>query len=209
MRFIDNFRKGAPMQDVVNETSRGRITRRLPVVSSVVQGFAMPPQMIYSLDNIDFDKPVFTLDEIRQVNPQRYEMEQLTAILYVDREGNGVIGYKDITANEFWVRGHMPDFPLMPGVVLCECAAQLAGFYARKYELLQGDFLGFGGMEEVRFRSPVFVGDRLLIMVKMTKLRPGRRAEFAFQGFVKEKMVFSGVMIGVPIHRDRPQSGDE
>ena len=146
----------------------------------------MPPQMIYSLDNIDFDKPVFTLEEIRQVNPQRFEMEQLTAILHVDREGNGVIGYKDITPNEFWVRGHMPDFPLMPGVVLCECAAQLAGFYARKYELLQGDFLGFGGMEEVRFRSPVFVGDRLLIMVKMTKLRPGRRAEFAFQGFVKE-----------------------
>ena len=169
----------------------------------------MPPQMIYSLDNIDFDKPVFTLEEIRQVNPQRFEMEQLTAILYVDREGDGVIGYKDITPNEFWVRGHMPDFPLMPGVVLCECAAQLAGFYARKYELLAGDFLGFGGMEEVRFRSPVFVGDRLLIMVKMTKLRPGRRAEFAFQGFVKEKMVFSGVMIGVPIHRDRPQSGDE
>ncbi|WP_397571782.1 3-hydroxyacyl-ACP dehydratase FabZ family protein [Schlesneria sp. T3-172] len=169
----------------------------------------MPPQAIYSLDNLDFDKPVFTLEDIRKVNPQRFEMEQLTAILSVDREGNGLIGYKDITPNEFWVRGHMPDFPLMPGVVLCECAAQLAGFYARKYELLAGDFLGFGGMEEVRFRSPVFVGDRLLIMVKMTKLRPGRRAEFAFQGFVEEKMVFSGVMIGVPIHRDKPQTGDE
>jgi len=173
------------------------------------QGIAMPPQTIFSLDTIDFDRPLFTIEEIRKVNPQRFEMEQLTAILSVDRENNGVVGYKDITPNEFWVRGHMPEFPLMPGVVLCECAAQLAGFYARKYELLAGDFLGFGGMEEVRFRSPVFVGDRLLIMAKLTKLRPGRRAEFAFQGFVKEKMVFSGVMIGVPIHRDRPQSGEE
>ena len=169
----------------------------------------MPPQTLFSLDDIDFNRPLFTLDEIRKVNPQRYEMEQLTAILSVDRENNGVVGYKDITPNEFWVRGHMPEFPLMPGVVLCECAAQLAGFYARKYELLQGDFLGFGGMEEVRFRSPVFVGDRLLIMAKLTKLRAGRRAEFSFQGFVKDKMVFSGVMIGVPIHRDRPQAGDE
>ena len=91
----------------------------------------MPPQTIYSLDNLDFDHPVFNLEEIRKVNPQRFEMEQLTAILSVDREGDGLIGYKDITPNEFWVRGHMPDFPLMPGVVLCECAAQLAGFYAR------------------------------------------------------------------------------
>ena len=156
----------------------------------------MPPQAIFGFDKIDFDRPIFTLDEIRQVNPQRFEMEQLTGILYVDREVNGLIGYKDITPNEFWVRGHMPDFPLMPGVVLCECAAQLAGFYARKFQLLAGDFLGFGGMEEVRFRSPVFVGDRLVIMVKLSKLRPGRRAEFDFQGFVKEKMVFSGGMIG-------------
>ena len=106
----------------------------------------MPPQTIYGLEIVDFDRPVFTIDEIRKVNPQRFEMEQLTAILHVDREGNGLIGYKDITPNEFWVRGHMPEFPLMPGVVLCECAAQLARFYARKYELLEGDFLGFGGM---------------------------------------------------------------
>jgi 3-hydroxyacyl-[acyl-carrier-protein] dehydratase len=169
----------------------------------------MPPQQIYGSDQYNFDRPLFSIDEIRKVNPQRYEMEQLTAILYVDREGNGLIGYKDITPNEFWVRGHMPDFPLMPGVVLCECAAQLAGFYARKYELLQGDFLGFGGMEEVRFRAPVFVGDRLLIMAKLTKLRPGRRAEFDFQGFVKDKMVFSGRMIGVPIDKNQSAPADE
>src|ERR1700677_3562329 len=124
----------------------------------------MPPQHIYPMELVDFDRPVFTIEEIRKINQQRYEMEQLTAIVYVDQPGNGLIGYKDITSNEFWVRGHMPEFPLMPGVVLCECAAQLAGFFARKYELLEGDFLGFGGMDEVRFRAPVFVGDRLLIM---------------------------------------------
>lgn len=169
----------------------------------------MPPQLLYDFDKVDYDRPAFSIEEIRKINPQRFEMEQLTAILYVDQGTNGLIGYKDITPNEFWVRGHMPGFPLMPGVVLCECAAQLAGFYARKFDLLQGDFLGFGGMEEVRFRAPVFVGDRLLIMVKLTKVRPGRRAEFDFQGFVKEKMVFSGCMIGVPIDKDRSSSVEE
>lgn len=169
----------------------------------------MPPQQIYGSDLFDINQPLFTLDDIREVNPQRYEMEQLTAVVYVDREGHGLIGYKDVAPNEFWVRGHMPDFPLMPGVMLCECAAQLAGFYARKYKLLQGDFLGFGGMEEVRFRSPVFVGDRLLIMAKLAKLRPGRRAEFDFQGFVKDRMVFSGRMIGVPIDKNQSAPPDE
>lgn len=171
----------------------------------------MPPQKMYSFDLVDFDRPVFTLDQIREVNPQRFEMEQLTAILYVDHEKHGIIGYKEVTPNEFWCRGHMPGFPLMPGVILCECAAQLAGFYARKYELLKGDFLGFGGMEEVRFRAPVVPGDRLVIMAQLGRLRAGKRAEFEFQGFVGERMVFSGQMIGVPIHKDRaPEaSGDE
>jgi 3-hydroxyacyl-[acyl-carrier-protein] dehydratase len=164
----------------------------------------MPPQPLFDTDSYDFDKPLFGIDEIREINPQRHEMEQLTAILAVDCDNHGIIGYKDITDQEFWVRGHMPGFPLMPGVVLCECAAQLAGFYARKYKILEGDFLGFGGMEAVRFRAPVVPGCRLVLMVRMTKLRPRRRAVFDFQGFVEEKMVFSGSMIGVPIDREVP-----
>lgn len=162
----------------------------------------MPAPSIYSMDLVDFDKPVFSLDQIREINPQRFEMEQLSAILYVDTENHGIIGYKEVTDQEFWVRGHMPGFPLMPGVILCECAAQLAGFYARKYRLLDGDFLGFGGMNEVRFRAPVVPGDRLLIMAKLTRLRKGKRAEFDFQGFVGTRMVYSGQMIGVPIEKE-------
>ena len=65
------------------------------------------------------------------------------------------------------------------------------------------NYLGFGGMNEVRFRSPVFPGDRLLVMAQVTRVRRGRRAEFDFQGFVGTRMVFAGSMIGVPISRDR------
>jgi 3-hydroxyacyl-[acyl-carrier-protein] dehydratase len=130
-------------------------------------------------------------------------MEQLSAILMIDESQNLAVGYKDVTKEEFWITGHMPGFPLMPGVILCECAAQLAGFYARKYNLLGGDYLGFGGMDDVRFRHPVFPGCRLLLMAKVTKIRKHRRAEYDFQGFVNDRMVFSGSMIGVPIERDR------
>ena len=160
----------------------------------------MPPTQLYNLDEIDLATPLFTLEEIRAVNPQRFEMEQLTAIVHMDEVEKGVVGYKDVTPDEFWVRGHMPDFPLMPGVILCEAAAQLAGFFARKTDLLgSGDFLGFGGIESAAFRRPVHVGDRLVLMAKVTEVRPRRMAKFDFQGFVDGKMVLSGGMKGVPI----------
>ena len=163
----------------------------------------MPPPSLFPLDSLDFDNPEFDLDEIRKVNPQRHEMEQLTAVLQVNRDAHGLVGYKDISDNEFWITGHMPGFPLMPGVVMCECAAQLAGFYARKYNILGGDYVGFGGMNDVKFRYPVFPGDRLVLMATVTKVRPHRRAEFDFQGFVGDRMVFCGSMFGVPIDRDQ------
>ena len=163
----------------------------------------MPPPSLFPLGSLDFDNPEFDLDEIRKVNPQRHEMEQLTAVLQVDRDAQGLVGYKDIGDNEFWITGHMPGFPLMPGVVMCECAAQLAGFYARKYDILGGDYVGFGGMNDVKFRFPVFPGDRLVLMAKVTKVRPHRRAEFDFQGFVGDRMVFCGCRFGVPITRDQ------
>ncbi|MFP6769490.1 MAG: beta-hydroxyacyl-ACP dehydratase [Planctomycetaceae bacterium] len=163
----------------------------------------MPPPPLYSLENLDFDNPQFDLEAIRRVNPQRHEMEQLTAVLRVDLETRGLVGYKDISQTEFWITGHMPGFPLMPGVVMCECAAQLAGFFARKYDILGGDYLGFGGMSDVKFRFPVFPGARLVLMAQVTKVRPNRRAEFAFQGFVKDRMVLCGTMVGVPISRDQ------
>lgn len=164
----------------------------------------MRPEQLFDLTklNINFDKPLYDLHEIRKINPQRHEMEQLTGIVHLDHSIQGLIGFKDVTDDEFWIQGHMPGFPLMPGVVMCECAAQLAGFYARKFELLAGDFLGFGGMSDVRFRLPVTPNSRLVLMAKVVEVRVRRRAEFAFQGYVNDRMVFSGNMIGVPISRD-------
>lgn len=159
-------------------------------------------QPLADYSQYDFEHPMFDLEAIRTVNPQRFEMEQLTAVVHVDPEQHLVVGYKDVTDHEFWIRGHMPDYALMPGVILCESAAQLGGFYARKYKILGGDYLGFGGINEVRFRAPVYPNCRLVLVVHVTKLRPNRLVEYDFQGFVNDKMVFNGNMIGVPIHRD-------
>lgn len=167
----------------------------------------MPPQVLYDLAAIDFDHPLYTIDDIREVNPQRFEMEQLTAIVHVDAEGHGIVGYKQLTFDEFWCAGHMPGYPLMPGVLQCEAAAQLASFYTRKFGLLGGSFVGFGGLDDVRFRSPVFPGNRLDLMARAVRIKAGRLAEFEFQGLVGGTMAFSGKMTGVAIHAAVTASG--
>lgn len=161
----------------------------------------MATEPLYDLNALDFSNPIYNIEEIRAVNPQRFEMEQLTAILYVDRQQHLIVGYKEVTDQEFWVRGHMPGFPLMPGVVQCECAAQLGGFYARKYDLIGGDYLGFGGMDEVRFRKPIFPNKRLILMAKVTRVMARRLAQFNFQGFVDGELMFEGQMLGVTVNK--------
>ncbi|NNJ24201.1 3-hydroxyacyl-ACP dehydratase FabZ family protein [Alienimonas chondri] len=161
----------------------------------------MPPPSLYDFSKYDFDNPLYGLNDVLEVNPQRFEMLQLHGVVHVDREEHGAIGFLDLKEDDFWCRGHFPGYALMPGVLQCEAAAQLAGFYARKFKVLGGDFVGFGGMQNVRFRRPVRPPCRLVLCVKTTSLRPGRRASFDLQGFVDGKMVFNGEMIGVPIER--------
>ena len=80
---------------------------------------------------IDLNHVVADIDEIRRCNQQRYEMEMLTAVVHIDPATGLIVGYKDVGESEFWVRGHMPSRPLMPGVLMCEVAAQLCSFAAQ------------------------------------------------------------------------------
>ncbi len=159
----------------------------------------MPPVALVDPSTIDTSKILHDIEDIRRGNLQRFEMEQLTAIIHLDRENHLIIGFKDITSDEFWVRGHMPDYPLMPGVLMCEAAAQLCSFYCQQIKMLdEGGFIGFGGMEEVRFRGQVKPGDRLVIIAKAHRVHR-RQAIFDTQGFVGTNMVFQGRIIGVPL----------
>jgi 3-hydroxyacyl-[acyl-carrier-protein] dehydratase len=160
----------------------------------------MPPALLLDPTTLDFTKVIADLESIRKINLQRYEMEQLTAVVYEDTANHVVAGYKDVAINEFWVRGHMPGYPLFPGVLMCEAAAQLCSFYAVRNHLLEGDFVGFGGLENVRFRSPVHAADRLVLIGKAVRVHR-RQTIFNVQGFVGATMVFHADVIGVPMSK--------
>ncbi len=158
----------------------------------------MPPEANFDLDQIDMAHVIADLDAIRLVNQQRFEMEQLTAVLYIDPAQQIIIGYKDVRPDEFWVRGHLPGYPLMPGVLMCEAAAQLCSYYIVTHKLMQCDFVGFGGLENVRFRAPVRPGDRLVLVGKGKKI-DRRQTICNVQGFVGKTMVFHADVVGVPL----------
>jgi 3-hydroxyacyl-[acyl-carrier-protein] dehydratase len=158
--------------------------------------------LLVDLSQIDPNRVLADIEEIRRVNPQRFEMEQLTAVVYANLEDHSCVGYKDVTDQEFWVRGHMPSMPLMPGVVMLEAAAQLCSYFTQKYDLLGAKMVGFGGLEDVRFRDPVFPGDRLYIMCKLIKVRRGRMVISSFQGVARDNVVVEGVIKGIPLPVD-------
>lgn len=158
----------------------------------------MPPPLILDPKSIDLNRVIADQETIRKMNPHRFEMEHLNAVVYMDTTEHIIAGYKDVRADEFWVRGHFPDLPLLPGVIQCEAAAQLLCFYANANKIMSGSLLGLGGLENAKFRHPVRVGDRLLIIGKAVKLHR-RHTIFSAQGFVNDIFAFHCDVIGVPI----------
>ena len=161
--------------------------------------------LILEFAEYDLNCVVADVEEIRRYNPQRYEMEQLTAICYENIDRKICVGYKDLRQDEFWVRGHMPSMPLMPGVVMCEAAAQVASYYSHKYKLMQG-VIGFGGLQDVRFRGVVRPGDRFVIVSRLLKLRRSIMT-CEFQCFVGRNMVCEGILKGISLPTDLLTAG--
>ena len=158
----------------------------------------MPPPLLFDLSRIDLTaKPVFDKEAICMVNPQRFEMQQLDGIIWYNKEKRLVLGYKDVTEEEFWVRGHIPERPLMPGVIMVEAAAQVLSFFVRRVYEVTG-FIGFAGIESAKFRSLVEPGQRLYLLGQLTKFKR-RKYSAVIQGVGGGTMVFETVVSGMQV----------
>src|SRR3954453_18681451 len=107
----------------------------------------MPPPLILNPATLDLKTVIADREAIRRANPHRGHMEHLTAVVHMDTANHVIAGYKDVRPDEFWADGHFPNFPLLPGVIQCEAAAQLLSYYAIVNNVCPGNLLGLGGLD--------------------------------------------------------------
>ncbi len=143
----------------------------------------------------NLERVLFGPDEIGQAIPQRFEMVQVDAVTHFDEEARQIVGYKDVGDDEFWVRGHIPGRPVLPGVVALEALAQLSTIFYAKVNPDAG-FVGLGGVDRVKFRRAVVPGDKLILLSMPRAIRP-RRAIFDTQGWVNGRLAVQAEIIGV------------
>lgn len=155
----------------------------------------MPPPFLLDISAIDFSKTILDLEAIRAIIPQRFEMEMLSGIVY--ENADNIIGYKDIALDDFWVRGHIPGRPLMPGVLMIECAAQLCAFWTMRRQPEMG-FIGFARCDDVIFRGTVVPPTRLYMIAQMVEVTR-RRAIGKCQGIHNGSLVFEATITGMSV----------
>ncbi|MEX2213201.1 MAG: hypothetical protein WD768_03675, partial [Phycisphaeraceae bacterium] len=148
----------------------------------------MPRPLFVDIATVDMNNVMYGVDAIEAVNPQRGHMRMLDAVVMVNETERTFVAYKDVRHDEFWVPDHIPGRPLFPGVLMIEAAAQVGGFVMKTYGKVEG-FVGFAGVDGVKFRGQVLPGDRFVILGKILDLR-ARRSVCAVQGVVNGVLVF-------------------
>ncbi len=108
--------------------------------------------------------------EIRELIPHRYPF------LLVDRiedlePGVRAVGIKNVTQNEPFFQGHVPDYPVMPGVLIVEAMAQVGAVGVMVNEEYRDKLALFAGIDNVRFRRQVIPGDVLRMEVEIERLK--------------------------------------
>jgi len=110
--------------------------------------------------------------EIMQVLPHRYPLLLVDRILEIEL-GKRIVGLKNVSINEPYFQGHFPGFPLMPGVYILEALAQVGGILMIKSLGLEiGKYaVVFAGIDEARFKKPVYPGDQLILELDVISLK--------------------------------------
>jgi 3-hydroxyacyl-[acyl-carrier-protein] dehydratase len=156
----------------------------------------MPPPLLIDLAEVDLHRVELTRQEIYRHLPHRFDFEVLDGVCLTDFERRRVVAFADVRPDAWWVRGHVPGRPLLPGVLMLEMAAQTCAVMAKL--LGNESFIAFGGVEECKFRETVVPPARLYILGVGRDYRP-RRIVSDTQGVVDGKMIFEARITGLTL----------
>jgi len=109
-------------------------------------------------------------EQIKKIIPHR------DPFLFIDRiielePGKRAVGIKKLTGEEYFFKGHFPDYPIMPGVLIVEALAQVGAVAALSQETNRGKIVFFAGIDNFRFKKQVCPGDEIKLEVKIIKVR--------------------------------------
>ena len=114
--------------------------------------------------------PSMDVQAISEILPHRYPMLMVDRILEISEDA--IVGIKNVTVNEPHFTGHFPGYPVMPGVMIIEAMAQVAGILvATVAPHTRGRIMFLASVEDAKFRKPVIPGDQLRIEMKLLRLK--------------------------------------
>lgn len=157
----------------------------------------MAQDTIFDLAALDLNAIVADSKVLDSFLPQTGHMRMCDGIIWHDETPDNGVGFKKVRHDEFWVAGHIPGRPLMPGVLIIEAAAQVASYLNTKSGRVQG-FVGFTRCDEVSFRGQVVPGDTLYLLASLLECNR-RRFISHCQGVVNGKLVFDGKITGMTL----------
>ena len=107
-------------------------------------------------------------EEIKKIIPQREPFFMIDEVEeYIP--GKMTIAYKEVKKEEWYFKGHFPENPIMPGVLIVESLAQAGAVAILSMEENRGKNALFGGIEKMKFKKIVKPGDILRLEVEIIK----------------------------------------
>ena len=133
------------------------------------------------------------LKGIMEILPHRYPFLLVDKIVELVA-GQRAVGVKNVTINEPFFQGHFPGHPIMPGVLIVEAMAQVAGVCMLSQDKHKGKLPYFAGIDDVRFKKPVLPGDQLVIHIEVLKVR-GTLGKVSAVAKVDDKVAVKGTLM--------------
>ena len=106
-------------------------------------------------------------EEIKKILPHR---EPMLLVDDVEKKEDIAVGHYVVRGDEFFLQGHFPGNPVVPGVILCEILAQSACVLLEDV-MSEGKIPMYTGLDKVRFRNPVHPGETIETKCRIKKAK--------------------------------------